>query len=155
VTSTFHLVVNGQPREVTTDAADSLLTVLRNHLGLLGTRFGCGLGQCGACFVQIDGAVLPSCVTSMSSLDGSTVVTVEGLGPEGALHRVQEAVLDVQAAQCGYCTSGILVSAAALLERHPQPTEEQVVRALEGNLCRCGVQRRVVRAVLDASLGAS
>ena len=151
---TFHLVVNGEPREVTTDGADSLLTVLRNDLGLLGTRFGCGLGQCGACFVQIDGAVLPSCVTSMSSVDGATVVTVEGLAAEGALHRVQEAVLDVQAAQCGYCTSGILISAAALLDRHPEPTEEQVIRALEGNLCRCGVQRRVVRAVLDAGLSA-
>ncbi len=154
MTSAFHLVVNGVPHEVTTDGADSLLTVLRNHLGLLGTRFGCGLGQCGACFVQIDGAVLPACVTSMSSVDGSTVVTVEGLAPEGALHRVQEAVLDVQAAQCGYCTSGILVSAAALLDRHPEPTEEQVIRALEGNLCRCGVHRRVVRAVLTAGLRA-
>jgi nicotinate dehydrogenase subunit A len=154
VSPTFHLVVNGEPREVTTDGADSLLTVLRNDLGLLGTRFGCGLGQCGACFVQIDGAVLPSCVTSMSSVDGATVVTVEGLAAEGALHRVQEAVLDVQAAQCGYCTSGILISAAALLDRHPEPTEEQVIRALEGNLCRCGVQRRVVRAVLDAGLSA-
>jgi nicotinate dehydrogenase subunit A len=154
VSPTFHLVVNGEPRDVTTDGADSLLTVLRNDLGLLGTRFGCGLGQCGACFVQIDGAVLPSCVTSMSSVDGATVVTVEGLAAEGALHRVQEAVLDVQAAQCGYCTSGILISAAALLDRHPEPTEEQVIRALEGNLCRCGVQRRVVRAVLDAGLSA-
>jgi nicotinate dehydrogenase subunit A len=148
---TFHLVVNGQPREVTTNGADSLLAVLRNHFGLSGARFGCGLGQCGACFVQIDGAVLPSCVTSMSSLDGSTVVTVEGLAPDGALHRVQQAVLEAQAAQCGYCTAGILVSAAALLDRHPAPTVEEVVQALEGNLCRCGVQRRVIRAVLDAS----
>jgi nicotinate dehydrogenase subunit A len=151
VTPTFHLEVNGQPREVATSGADSLLTVLRNHFGLLGSRFGCGLGQCGACFVQIDGAVRPSCVTAMSSLDGSTVVTVEGLAPEGALHRVQEAVLEAQAAQCGYCTAGILVSAAALLDRHPAPTEEDVVQAMEGNLCRCGVQRRVIRAVLDAS----
>jgi nicotinate dehydrogenase subunit A len=154
VTATFRLVVNGQRREVAASGADSLLTVLRNHFGLLGTRFGCGLGQCGACFVQIDGAVLPSCVTSMSSLDGSTVVTVEGLAPDGALHRVQQAVLEAQAAQCGYCTAGILVSAAALLDRHPQPTAEQVVHALEGNLCRCGVQGRVIRAVLDASLSA-
>jgi nicotinate dehydrogenase subunit A len=145
------LRVNGVDTEVDADPDTPLLTVLRNDLGLLGSRFGCGLGLCGACFVRMDGAVVPSCDTPLWSAAGRSVTTVEGLAPEGELHPVQQALLDHQAAQCGFCISGIAVSAAALLERDPHPDEATVVQALERNLCRCGVQRRVVRAVVRAA----
>jgi nicotinate dehydrogenase subunit A len=150
MTQAFDLTVNGKPVTVETDPGTSLLHVLRNELGLRGTRFGCGLGQCGACFVIMDGAVVASCDTPMWSAAGKTVVTVEGLGGgDGRLHRVQEAILDAQAAQCAFCISGIAVNAAALLDADPAPTKEQVVEALDRNLCRCGVQRRVVEAVMS------
>jgi nicotinate dehydrogenase subunit A len=147
----FELTVNGRPVRVETDPGTSLLHVLRNELDLKGTRFGCGVGLCGACFVQLDGQVVASCDTPMWSAEGRTVVTVEGLAPGEGLHRVQRAFLDEQAAQCGYCVSGILVSAGALLDRNPAPDEQAVIEALDRNLCRCGVQRRVVRAVLKAA----
>jgi nicotinate dehydrogenase subunit A len=150
MTQAFDLTVNGKPVTVETDPGTSLLHVLRNELGLRGTRFGCGLGQCGACFVIMDGAVVASCDTPMWSAAGKTVVTVEGLGGgDGRLHRVQEAILDAQAAQCAFCISGIAVNAAALLDADPAPTKDQVVEALDRNLCRCGVQRRVVEAVMS------
>jgi nicotinate dehydrogenase subunit A len=143
--------VNGERVEVSAGEDTPLLHVLRNELGLTGTRFGCGVGLCGACFVRVDDAVVASCDTPMWSVDGRTVVTVEGLVADGTLHRVQRAFLDEQAAQCGYCTSGILMSAAALLDREPRPDEAAVIDSLERNLCRCGVHRRVVRAVLAAA----
>lgn len=147
----FRLKVNGRPVTVTADPGTTLLDVLRNHLDLRGSRFGCGLGLCGACFVRMDGNVVPSCDTPIWSAEGRSVVTVEGLGQGGAPHPVQQALLDGQAAQCGFCISGIAVSAATLLENNPHPTPEEVVDALERNLCRCGVQRRIVRAVLRAA----
>jgi len=150
VTETFHLKVNGVDQVVTADPQTSLLMVLRNQLNLYGVRFGCGLGQCGACVVQAQGNVMTSCDLPMSAVEGWTVVTVEGLSDRDGLHPVQQAVLDEQAGQCGYCLSGILVSAAALLERSPAPDEREVLEALDRHLCRCGVQRRVVRAVLAA-----
>jgi nicotinate dehydrogenase subunit A len=150
MTQAFELTVNGRRVRVETDPDTSLLHVLRNELNLKGTRFGCGLGQCGACFVQVDGQVVASCDMPMWSAEGRTVVTVEGLAPGDGLHRVQRAFIDEQAAQCGYCVSGILVAAAALLDRTPAPGEQAVIEALDRNLCRCGVQRRVVRAVLAA-----
>ncbi|GAA2107499.1 (2Fe-2S)-binding protein [Actinomadura alba] len=147
----FELTVNGRKVRVETDPDTSLLHVLRNELDLKGARFGCGVGLCGACFVQMDGHVVASCDTPIWSAEGRTVVTVEGLAPGDELHRVQQAFLDEQAAQCGYCISGILVSASALLDRNPAPDEQAVIEALDRNLCRCGVQRRVVRAVLKAA----
>jgi nicotinate dehydrogenase subunit A len=150
MTRSFSLTVNGERVQVEADPDTPLLTVLRNDLDLKGARFGCGLGLCGACFVQLDGNVVASCDTPVWSADGSTVVTVEGLGEAGRLHTVQEAVLDEQAAQCGFCISGILVRAAALLDTEPHPDEEAVVQALDRNLCRCGVQGRIVRAVVAA-----
>jgi nicotinate dehydrogenase subunit A len=147
----FHLTVNGVERTVDAHPDTPLLTVLRNDLGLTGTRFGCGQGLCGACFVRMDGAVVASCDTPIWSAAGHAVVTVEGLADGAALHPVQRALLDTQAAQCGYCVSGVLVSAAALLERDPYPDEGAVVAALDRNLCRCGVQRRMVQAVLRAA----
>jgi nicotinate dehydrogenase subunit A len=151
MTETFGLTVNGSAVEVETEPDTPLLSVLRNELDLRGSRFGCGLGQCGACFVNVDGAVVPACDTPMWAADGTTVVTVEGLsGPDG-LHPVQQALLDEQAAQCGFCISGIVVRAAALLEDDPHPDADTVAAALDRNLCRCGVQRRIIRAVLRAA----
>ncbi|HEY0539382.1 MAG TPA: (2Fe-2S)-binding protein [Actinoallomurus sp.] len=147
----FELTVNGSHVHVETHPDTSLLHVLREELGLKGSRFGCGIGLCGACFVQMDGQVVSSCDTPIWSAEGRTVVTVEGLAPGDELHPVQRAFIDEQAAQCGYCISGILVSAAALLERNPDPDEQAVIEALDRNLCRCGVQRRAVRAVLAAA----
>jgi nicotinate dehydrogenase subunit A len=147
----FRLTVDGEAREVVADPDAPLLHVLRHDLGKPGTRFGCGVGLCGACFVLLDGRPAPSCDTPMWSADGKDVVTVEGLGTDGALHPVQQAFLDEQAAQCGFCVSGVLVSAAALLRDDPAPTEDAVVAALDRNLCRCGAQRRMVAAVLRAA----
>lgn len=143
------LVVNGAPVTVGADPETPLLTVLRDELGLVGTRFGCGQGLCGACFVRVGDTVLPSCQTPLWQVAGAEVVTVEGLSADGP-HPVQRAILDRQAAQCGFCISGIVVRAAALLDEQPHPDEDAVVAALDKNLCRCGVQRRIVEAVVAA-----
>jgi nicotinate dehydrogenase subunit A len=128
--------------------------VLRHELGLAGPRFGCGVGLCGACFVLLDGNAAPACDTPMWAAAGKDVVTVEGLrADDGGPHPVQQAFLAEQAAQCGFCVSGVLVSAAALLQHDPAPDEPAVVAALDRNLCRCGIQRRMVAAVLRASAG--
>ncbi|MBM7785454.1 (2Fe-2S)-binding protein [Tenggerimyces flavus] len=142
------LVVNGRPVQLDLDPETPLLYVLRNDLGLMGTRFGCGSGSCGACMVLVDGHPMPSCDLPLSAVDGKAVATVEGLGDP---HPLQAAFLAEQAAQCGYCVSGILVNAAALLARDPHPTEDAVRSQLDRNLCRCGVHNRVVRAVLRAA----
>ena len=144
------LLVNGAAHEVDCDPDTPLMYVLRNDLGLMGAKFGCGLGLCGACNVMLDGTVVASCDVPLWSVEGRAVVTVEGLGREGALHPVQQALLDEQAAQCGFCISGIAVRAAALLAQNPHPDAEDVAVALDGNLCRCGVQRRIIRAVVKA-----
>jgi nicotinate dehydrogenase subunit A len=143
--------VNGSPKTVTDDPDTPLLHVLRTELGLAGPRFGCGVGLCGACFVLLDGKAAPACDTPLWSVEGKTVVTVEGLAEGDTLHPVQQAFLDEQAAQCAFCVSGVLVSAAGLLAANPSPSEEDVVEALDRNLCRCGVQRRMVTAVLKAA----
>jgi nicotinate dehydrogenase subunit A len=143
--------VNGKLEQVGTEPDTALLYVLRNHLGLKGTRFGCGLALCGACMVLVDGRPSYSCDVPVGSLEGREITTVEGLGTPDRPHPVVEALVDGQAAQCGYCISGIVISAAALLERTPDPSEEEVRRALDGNLCRCGAHNRIVRAVLAAA----
>lgn len=143
--------VNGKPLQVRTEPETALLYVLRNHLGLKGTRFGCGLSLCGACMVLVDGRPSYSCDVPVGSLEGREVTTVEGLGTPDRPPPVVEALVDGQAAQCGYCISGIVISAAALLERTADPSEEEVRRALDGNLCRCGAHNRIVRAVLSAA----
>ncbi|AVT29456.1 (2Fe-2S)-binding protein [Plantactinospora sp. BC1] len=147
---TFELTVNGERRKVDADADSSLLHVLREVLGLKGSRFGCGQGLCGACFVLLDGRPAPSCDAPLRSVAGRAVTTVEGLADGDVPHPVQRAFLDEQAAQCGYCVSGILVSAAALLAAQPRPDEATVAAALDRHLCRCGAQRRMIRAVLRA-----
>ena len=146
----FHLTVNGVQVEVEAEPDTPLLSVLRNDLDLHGARFGCGVGLCGACFVRIDGAAVPSCDTPMWSVEHKAVVTVEGLADDARLHPVQQALLDEQAAQCGFCIGGIMVSAATLLDDNPRPDEEAVAEALDRHLCRCGVQSRIVRAVVRA-----
>jgi nicotinate dehydrogenase subunit A len=147
----LRLIVNGAETALDVDPDTPLLYALRNDLGLKGTRFGCGSGQCGACIVLIDGHPTPACDTPLWSVVGKSITTVEGLGTGGRLHPLQNAFLAEQAAQCGYCTSGILISAAALLAKNPKPTEREVREALDRNLCRCGSHNRMVRAVLRAA----
>jgi nicotinate dehydrogenase subunit A len=146
---TVSLSVNGRQVQVQADPTTPLLAVLRGPLGLSGPRFGCGLGLCGACFVRLDGAVVASCETPVWAAEGHDVVTVEGLADGDHLHPVQQALLDAQAAQCGYCICGIAVSAATLLEQNPHPTRADVTQALDRNLCRCGSHRRIVDAILS------
>jgi nicotinate dehydrogenase subunit A len=145
------LEVNGEPRRVSAAPDTPLLYVLRNDLGLVGSRYGCGTGQCGACFVIVDGKAVPSCDTPLWSVEKKSVTTVEGLGKGGELHPVQKALLAEQAAQCGYCISGIAITAAAFLSANRNPSESDVRIALDRNLCRCGAHNRIVRAVLRAA----
>ena len=145
------LEVNGAERTVEADPASPLLGVLRGTLGLTGSHFGCGANQCGACNVMIDGAAVASCDTPLWAAAGKEIVTVEGLGTPEKPHPLQRAFIAEQAMQCGYCISGILISAAALLRRNPDPSEAEVRSALDRNLCRCGAHNRIVRAVLRAA----
>jgi len=147
----FVLDVNGQPRDVNVPSDTPLLTVLREELGLRSTRYGCGHGICGACFVLLDGVSTASCTTSVEAASKKKITTLEGLARDGALHPVQRAFIDERAFQCGYCTSGMIVSAAALLERDEQPSERTIREALEPHLCRCGVYLRAIRAVKRAA----
>ena len=146
----YTLRVNGASRTVRTDADTPLLYVLRNDLELNGPKFGCGLAQCGACTVHIDGRAARSCVTPVSALAGKAVTTLEGIGTLDKLHPLQKAFLDEQAAQCGYCTNGMIMSAKALLDSKPNPSVADIKNALVGNLCRCGTHNRIVRAVQRA-----
>jgi nicotinate dehydrogenase subunit A len=143
--------VNGAEHAVRAHPDTPLLYILRNDLGLKGTRFGCGSGECGACYVIIEGRAVASCDTPLWSAVGKDIVTIEGLGGEGRLHPLQQAFIDEQAAQCGYCASGIMMSAAALLANNPAPTETEIRAALDKNLCRCGTHNRIVRAVQRAA----
>ena len=147
----YTLRVNGASRTVRTDADTPLLYVLRNDFELNSPKYGCGLAQCGACTVIIDGKAARSCVTPCSASVGKNITTLESLGTVDKLHPLQKAFLDEQAAQCGYCTNGMIMSAKALLEVNPKPTEAQIKQALAANLCRCGTHNRVVRAVQRAA----
>jgi nicotinate dehydrogenase subunit A len=152
----FRLQVNGQ--SVTVDSWDPqqpLIYVLRNSVGLHGPKIGCGLGQCGTCTVLMDGAVTLSCLTPVSQAVGRTITTIESLARSGTPDRLQAAFIAEQAAQCGYCTNGMLMAATALLKATPRPTIEQVKAALDGNLCRCGTHTRIVAAVMRAAGGRS
>ena len=147
----MHLIVNGEPADVVVDATKTLLEVLREDLQLTGTKHGCELGECGACAVVLDGEPVLSCLVLAVAVDGRDVRTVEGLAAGGRLHPLQEAFADHGAAQCGYCTPGMLVTAAALLEREPHPSRERICEALSGNLCRCTGYWQIVEAVESAS----
>lgn len=143
--------VNGRAAGVAADPDTPLLDVLRNHLGLPGTKFGCGAEQCGACMVLIDGRPEKSCGKALSTVAGRAVVTIEGLGTPERPHPLQQAFLDEQAGQCGYCLAGILVSAKALLDRNPSPSRHEIAAALDDNICRCGSHARILRAVARAA----
>ena len=145
------LTVNGSAREVDVPRSATLLSVLRDDLGLTGTRYGCGSGQCGACYVMANGRAVPSCLMSVDQASAMEIVTIEGLARNGELHPVQAAFAAEDAMQCGYCTSGMIVSAAALLTREPKPSEDEIREALAPNLCRCGVYVRAIRAVQRAA----
>lgn len=145
------LNVNGQTREVAADADTPLLYALRNDLALNGAKFGCGLAQCGACTVNVDGAAVRSCVTPIGSLGGKTITTLEGIGSLEKLHPLQKAFIAEQAAQCGYCTSGMIMSAKALLDSNRNASDAEIRQAMAGNLCRCGSHPRIVRAIKRAA----
>ena len=145
------LRVNGQTHDADVPPGTTLLGVLRDDLGLTGTRYGCGHGVCGACYVLVDGQAVAACTLSVDDVRGREIVTVEGLAREGTLHPVQRTFLEVDAMQCGYCTSGMLISAAALLAHTPRPTDAEIREALAPHLCRCGVYVRAVQAVHRAA----
>ncbi len=145
------LTVNGRQRKVKSNSDVPLLLVLRNDLELNGPKFGCGLGQCGFCTVLLDGAPVRSCITPVSEAQGKEITTLEGLSEGEKLHPVQQAFLQEQAAQCGYCTNGMIMVGKALLDRNPNPSEEEIRQALTGNLCRCATQPRIIRAIKRAA----
>jgi nicotinate dehydrogenase subunit A len=145
------LRVNGRKQSVTAGPDTPLLYILRNDLGLNGPKFGCGLGQCGACSVLKDGEPIRSCVTPVASAAGSEIVTSEGLGANGKLHPVQAALIEEQAIQCGYCMNGMVIGAVALLKRNPNPSKDEIKAGMDGYLCRCGTHLRIVRAIERAS----
>jgi len=151
MTTPIALHLNGTVRDVVADPSVSLLVALRDGLDLTGAKYGCGEGQCGACTVLLDGTPVRSCVTPLGSVGAGRVTTIEGLEQDGRLHPVQQAFLDCDALQCGYCTPGMIMAGVALLARTPRPTPEQISAALQGNVCRCGGYPRIVAALQRAS----
>ena len=145
------LIVNGTALNVTAGGDTPLLDILRNHLGLVGTKFGCGQEQCGCCMVLVDGRAEKSCGKALSTVAGREIVTIEGLGTRERPHPLQQAFLDEQAGQCGYCLPGIIISAKALLDRNPAPSPTEIAAALDDNICRCGSHIRILRAVERAA----
>lgn len=145
------LNINGAALPVSAPGDETLLSVLRNRLHLTGTKYGCGEGQCGACTVLIDGAATRSCLTVAASVRGAKIITIEGLESHGSLSPVQQAFLDEESFQCGYCTPGMILSATSLLREHPHPTDLQIVDAMDGNICRCGTYPRIVAAIKRAA----
>jgi nicotinate dehydrogenase subunit A len=154
MTRQFVLQVNRRQVTVDTEPDTPLLYVLRNDAGLNGPKFGCGLGQCGACTVLVDGAAARSCVTPIATVERAQITTLEGLAAGASLHKLQQAFLDEQAAQCGYCTNGMIMTAKALLDRNPHPQDNEIKQALVNNLCRCGTHLRIVKAVRRAAAAA-
>jgi aerobic-type carbon monoxide dehydrogenase small subunit (CoxS/CutS family) len=148
---TIRFQLNGKITELVTDPNQILLWVLRNHLGLTGTKYGCGTGFCGACTVLIDEEPVRSCMLPVSEVAGKKVVTIEGLAVNGKLHPLQQAFIDHDALQCGYCTPGMIMTAAGLLMRNPEPSRQEVIEGLEDNLCRCGAHIRIIDAVQTAA----
>lgn len=149
--ASIHLLINGNNFNVDADPQTSLLTVLRDHLDLTGSKYGCGEGQCGACTVLIDGKAQRSCITKIGAIAQREITTIEGLASGEQLHPLQSAFLEVGAMQCGYCTSGMIMSAVALLRRNPRPSEKEIVDFMDGNVCRCGTYPRIVSAIQKAA----
>ena len=149
--TTVSFTVNGEKKTVTTDATRPLLDVLREDLHLTGTKYGCGEGACGACTVLLDGDRVLSCITTVAQADKKTITTIEGLSADGSPHPVQQAFLEEGAMQCGYCTSGMILTTVALLEKNPNPTDEEIVEGMNGNLCRCNGYLKILKAVHRAA----
>lgn len=147
----MELTVNGKKYNVDAHEGESLLTVLRDRLDLTGSKYGCGEGSCGACTVLIEGVATRSCILTASNVAGKDITTIEGLEKNGALHPVQEAFLHVDVFQCSYCASGMVMSAVSLLRKHPKPSDEDITRGMQGNICRCGTYPRIVKAIQKAS----
>jgi isoquinoline 1-oxidoreductase subunit alpha len=145
------IFINGTKLKIDADADRSLLSVLRDDLDLTGSKYGCGEGQCGACTVLIDGQAVRSCTTKMRGVVGKKIITIEGIEKNGHLHPLQEAFLEADALQCGYCTPGMIMSGVALLNKTPNPTEPEIIRFMEGNICRCGTYPRIITAIRKAS----
>jgi aerobic-type carbon monoxide dehydrogenase small subunit (CoxS/CutS family) len=145
-------VLNGKRTELLVDPAETLLWVLRNQLGLTGTKYGCGMGYCGACTVLIDNEPVRSCSLSVGDVSEKKVVTIEGLAKNGKLHPVQKAFAENDALQCGFCTPGMIMNAVGLLNKKPNPTQDDIVNGMEDNLCRCGAHKRIIQAVKDAAV---
>ena len=148
--ATFNLFINGQQRQVDVDPATPLLWVLRDHLNLVGTKYGCGIAQCGACTVHLDGIAVRSCQLPVSSVENQPIITIEGLSENGE-HPVQKAWLELDVPQCGYCQAGQIMSAAALLKSNPKPSDEEIDAAMYGNICRCGTYTRIKKAIKTAA----
>jgi aerobic-type carbon monoxide dehydrogenase small subunit (CoxS/CutS family) len=149
--ATIHLTINGKPYTAEASPQTSLLSVLREQLDLTGSKYGCGEGQCGACTVLIDGRAQRSCITKAGAVEQKQITTIEGLSSGENLHPVQQAFLDAEAMQCGYCTSGMIMSAVALLQKNPQPSEAEIINFMDGNVCRCGTYPRIVNAIQKAA----
>jgi aerobic-type carbon monoxide dehydrogenase small subunit (CoxS/CutS family) len=147
----IRLIVNGTPRELSAPPDTPLLWAIREELGLTGTKFGCGVAQCGACTVHLDGQPVRSCVTQLHEAEGKKVTTIEGLAPAGSLHPLQKAWMEENVPQCGYCQSGQIMSAAALLKTKPRPTDDEIDAVMSGNICRCGMYQRIRRAIHKAA----
>ncbi|MBD3265804.1 2Fe-2S iron-sulfur cluster binding domain-containing protein [bacterium] len=145
------LHVNGTTHAVDVESGRTLLSVLRDELGLTGSKYGCGEGQCGSCTVLVDGKPRRSCILPIQSAAGKDITTIEGISKDGTLHPVQQAFLDQEALQCGYCTPGMIVSAVALLEETPNPSEQEIIDFMQGHICRCGTYARIIRAIQQAA----
>ena len=151
MSTTIQLNVNGNRVRVAASADTSLLTVLRNELDLTGAKYGCGEGQCGACTVLVDGVAVRSCITKAGSAVGKRITTIEGIASAKGLHPLQEAFLEADALQCGYCTPGMIMSGVALLTKNSSPTQSEIARAMQGNICRCGTYSRIIAAIGEAA----
>jgi aerobic-type carbon monoxide dehydrogenase small subunit (CoxS/CutS family) len=149
--ATIRLTINGRPQSVSADPRRSLLSVLRDDLQLTGCKYGCGEGECGACTVIIDGKATRSCITPLADCADKRLTTIEGLADGNKLHPLQQAFLDAGAMQCGYCTPGMIMNGAALLEKHPRPTRDQIIDGMNGNVCRCGTYSRIIAALEQAA----
>jgi len=145
------LDVNGVKRRIDADSDRNLLSILRDDLDLTGTKYGCGEGQCAACTVLIDGQATRACITKVGTVAGKRIVTIEGLAPSGALHPVQQAFLDADALQCGWCTPGMILGAVSLLKKNPHPSDAEIVSGMNGHICRCGTYSRIVTAIRAAA----
>jgi isoquinoline 1-oxidoreductase alpha subunit len=151
----MQLLINGQEYEIDIPENENLVWVIRDGLGLIGTKFGCGMGICGSCTVHVDGIAMRSCITPAASVEGKAITTIEGLATEEGLHPIQQAFLDEQVPQCSWCMSGQMMTAAAFLEQNPNPSEEDIVNAMSNNYCRCGCYVRIKAAVARAAEGAA